>query len=70
MEKLKIKINSALRGYKPGTIIEIKANSDGVPADGYWRRRLKDAKIDNCVELVEDPPPKPAKPKKIKSEEE
>lgn len=48
-----LKINKPLRGYKPGIKIPIVIDSDtGSPIDPYWRRRLEDAKKDNCVELV------------------
>ncbi len=58
---MKLKINRAFAGYKAGTITVPDKN--GVPLDQYWRRRLRDAKIDNCVEVVTDPKPKPKKAK-------
>lgn len=85
MERQKLKLNSALRGYPAGAVIDIEMNSDGAPADGYWRRRLIDALSDHCVELVyEKKPDSPSKgrqdkkapafddvkPKKIETKEE
>ena len=46
---MKLKINS-VRGYSGE--ITIKTDSNNVPLDKFWRRRLKDAKTDNCVEVV------------------
>ena len=45
--KIKLKINKDLRGFKAGAIVT-------VPLDRYWRSRLEDAKIDNCVEIVKN----------------
>lgn len=50
--KKKLKLNVGFCGYAAGSIIDIDINDEGVPSDGFWRRRLRDAKIDNCVELV------------------
>jgi len=52
---MKIKLNMDLNGISKGQIIEIKSVK-GIPADLFWRRRLADSKIDNCVEIVEDKP--------------
>ena len=48
---MKIKINTDLMNYKEGDIVDIKSNS-GVPLDRYWRRRIKDSKIDNCISII------------------
>lgn len=50
----KLKLNCAFRGHKAGSIINIEVSDDGTPKDSFWRRRLKDAKIDNCVEFVDE----------------
>jgi hypothetical protein len=47
-----LKLNTDLRGKKAGSIVRIKTDTNGVPLDHYWRNRLKDSKIDNCVELL------------------
>ncbi len=60
MKKLKLKINN-VKGYAGE--IDINVNDSGVPVDRFWRRRINDAKIDNCVEVIGKPfKPKPAKP--------
>ena len=48
---MKIQINKPLKNYKAGYIIDIK-DKNGIPTDIYWFRRLKDAKIDNCIEII------------------
>ena len=48
---MKIKLNADLNGHKKDETIEIK-DDKGVPLDQYWRKRLRDAKIDKCVEIV------------------
>lgn len=47
---MKLKINN-VSGHKSGKVLEIKVK-DGVPVCKFWRKRLKEAKIDNCVEVV------------------
>lgn len=53
---MNLKINN-VAGYS-GTV-SIKTNSNDVPLLKFWRKRLRDSKIDNCVELI----PKKEKPK-------
>lgn len=43
---MKIRINKQLKNYAVGQIVDINPN------DIYWINRLKDAEIDNCIELV------------------
>ena len=50
MKKLQIIINKDFMGYKKGTTITVNAEK-GVPLDKFWRDRLKDSKIDNCVSI-------------------
>jgi len=61
MKLQKLKINS-VPGYT-GTVT-IKTNSNGIPLDKFWRNRIKESELDNCVELV-----KPSAPKKKKGDE-
>lgn len=46
---MKLKINN-VPGYS-GTVT-IETDNSGVPLDKFWRNRLKDAEIDQCVEIV------------------
>ena len=52
MKKISLKLNADLKGKKAGSIVTIEIDRDKVIIDPYWRRRLKDAEIDNCVEIV------------------
>ena len=56
-----LKINNVI-GYSGKQAIAV--DKHGVPLDKFWRDRLKDAVIDNCVEVI-----KPAT-KKAKKETE
>ena len=56
-----LKINIAMNGYKVGDTLKLKTDKGGNILDGFWSRRLKDSKIDGCVEIVQ---PKEAKKKK------
>jgi hypothetical protein len=49
-----------LHGLKPDATMEIKTLR-GMPVDRVWRNRLRDASIDNCIEVVS-----PTKPKGVK----
>ena len=52
---MKLKLNQDLRTPKgklvKDVIIEID-DVEGVPLDKFWRNRLKDSALDNCVEIV------------------
>jgi len=52
---MQIKLNQNLRTPQgqllKDAIIEIN-DQDGVPTDLFWRNRLKDSAIDNCIEIV------------------
>jgi len=54
MAKVKLKLNTPLRGHKAGNIVTVKADDNGNVLDSYWRRRLKDAETDGCVEVVKE----------------
>ena len=47
-----IKLNAPLGGHPAGITLPIKVDKDGIPKERYWRDRLKDSKIDKCVEFV------------------
>lgn len=52
---MKIKINQNLSTpfgkFKKDEVIEVATDSDGVPLQKFWRNRLQDSHIDNCVEI-------------------
>lgn len=54
---MKLKLNQDLRTprgkKKKGDIIEVEADNNKIPLDIFWRKRLNDSQIDNCVEIVE-----------------
>lgn len=49
---MKIKINN-VTGFA-GTLT-IQTDENGVPLERFWRKRLKDAETDNCIEIVKTP---------------
>ncbi len=55
--KKQLKINKEIRKsgvkYMEGQVLSIEFDSNNQPIDRFWRFRLKDAAIDNCVEVVE-----------------
>lgn len=58
MRKKDLRVNKKIKtpyGIKMGgTIISIQCDVNDVPLDSFWRARLKDSEIDNCVELVKE----------------
>jgi hypothetical protein len=52
---MKLKINKDIKTPNgkvfKGSVIEID-ELDGEPALNFWRNRLKDSAIDNCIEIV------------------
>lgn len=59
MNSIKLKLNQPMQGYEAGRQVTVQTDSAGVPLEKFWRRRMRDSKIDNCVELV-----KPTRSKK------
>ena len=41
-----------MKGHKSGEVITLDAFKTGSPIDTFWRKRLRDSKVDNCVEVV------------------
>ena len=58
---MKIKLNTDLNGLKKGRIINVETDSDGIITDSFWRKRLIDSEIDNCIEIVTEKKDKPSK---------
>lgn len=63
MKTIKLKINK-VPGYA-GTVT-VQTDNNDVPLERFWRNRLKDAKADNCVEIVKPRTPTTAKKEKAK----
>lgn len=51
--KIKLMINSAALKKRFGDSVEIEVDKNGTPIDRYWRNRLRDANLDECVSKVE-----------------
>ena len=46
----KFKLSVSIGGYKAGSVIRISCHKQTlIPKDRYWRKRLRDAKVDNCM---------------------
>ncbi len=52
MNSIKIKVNGEIPGYARGTVVVVQTDDKGTPLEQLWRRRLNDAKTDNCCEVV------------------
>ena len=49
---IQIEVKKDFSPYKVGDIISVVVNDDNVPLDFFWRRRLEDAKVDDCCSIV------------------
>lgn len=62
---MKLKLNQDLKTPSGkllcGAIIEVDCDQDKNPLDMFWRNRLKDSAIDNCVEIISEIQPKTKK---------
>jgi hypothetical protein len=50
--RAKFLVNKPVHGVKAGTELTLAVDENGTPLERQWRRRLKDAKIDNCISRV------------------
>ena len=39
---------------RAGDEVIIACDNDGLPLDNFWRNRLRDSAIDNCLEVVNE----------------
>jgi hypothetical protein len=56
--KKKIKVHKPFGGYNEGQVVEVTFK-DGIPASREWRRRLRDAELDGCCEILKSRKKKP-----------
>lgn len=62
---MKVKLNADLGGFKAGKVLQGE-----ILKTHYWRNRIKDSKIDNCVTIIDEfKPPKPVESKEEKNRE-
>lgn len=52
------------QAHKAGSIIDVEVDDEGTPKKLYWRKRFKDAVLDNCLEVIK--PAKAAKKEEAK----
>lgn len=52
MNSIQVKVKGTLPGFPVGQVVTVITDEHGTPLLEYWRRRLKDANIDGCVEVV------------------
>ncbi len=64
--KVRVKILADIPGHKKGQMVIIETDKDGIPLERFWRRRFKDAKTDNCLEIIQSTPLKTLKKSKSK----
>lgn len=50
--EVRLRLNQKLLHYPAGTELTLPALDDGSPAELFWRRRVRDSKIDGCVTIL------------------
>lgn len=56
MRTIEIRVKHGIAGRESGEVVKVEARENGDPEDLFWRRRLRDARVDGCCEVVEDEP--------------
>jgi hypothetical protein len=56
---MRLRLNQPMLKFPAGIEIEVPTGPDGEPSELFWRRRLRDARVDGCVTIVQ-PTPEPA----------
>lgn len=51
---MEVKILKPILKYKVGDVVTVVCDEKGTPKDRYWRKRFKDAEIDNCLQKIEE----------------
>ena len=51
---MKIKLNTDLLGYKKGKVISFGDNETDIKLTAFWAKRIQDASIDGCIEIIEE----------------
>ncbi len=52
MKRVIVQILKPIEGRRVGDYVKIPVDETGVPLDANWRRRLQDAKFDECCKIV------------------
>lgn len=53
---MKLHVRKDLGVVREGDIVDVETDEHGAPLEQFWRRRLRDALIDGCVDVVKDKP--------------
>ena len=54
MNTIRIKLNKDIGKFKKEEVLKLRVDEYGNAYDPFWFRRMKDAKIDNCLEILEE----------------
>ena len=50
--KVQIEILKRINNQPVGTLVNVEIDSDGIALDRFWRKRIQDMKIDNCIRFT------------------
>ena len=52
------RLNTPIDGHKEGQLVRILTDGRGTAVSMFWRRRIKDAEMDNCLKILKKIPKK------------
>ena len=53
MKQIHLLINTdTIQGHPKGSTVPVQTDKNGTATEKFWRDRLRDAEVDNCVEIV------------------
>lgn len=58
IERVEVKVLGTIPGHPKGSVVSVRCDSEGTPLEEKWRRRIRDAKRDGCVEVSRPEPPR------------
>lgn len=53
-QQITLEINKKILWYKPGNTIKLDTDIEGTPLDYFWRKKIRDSAVDNCVSVQVD----------------
>ena len=49
-----VRVLKPIGKYKAGALVKVQVSKTGIPLEFFWRRRISDSAIDNCLEIIKE----------------
>ena len=50
-QQITLEINKKILWHMPGSTITVYTDIEGTPLDHFWRKKLRDSAVDDCVSV-------------------